>query len=66
MIGKVVVTMILRTAAYFVGYTFSIIHLCKKKNFHRVVVTICFGLVWMYILEFVYNENVLKALFQII
>ena len=65
MIGKVVVTMILRTAAYFVGYTFSIIHLCKKKNFHRVV-TICFGLVWMYFLEFVYNENVLKALFQII
>ena len=64
MIGEVVVNMILRTAAYFVGYTFSIIHLCKK-NFHRVV-TICFGLVWMYILEFVYNENVLGALFQII
>jgi hypothetical protein len=33
MIGEVVVTMILRTAAYFVGYTFSIIHLCKKKTF---------------------------------
>ena len=33
MIGEVVVTMILRTVAYFVGYTFSIIHLCKKKTF---------------------------------